>query len=61
MSLIETFKQRHSFKTYQEHIEFINQSITEANSLQTPFHSQGVEVSSTEPGIDFLVPLLRKF
>lgn len=57
LGLIETFKQRHSVKAYkgknltQEQIEFIAQSITEANTLQTPFHSEGVEVSTTEPGL----------
>lgn len=57
LGLLETFKARHSVKTYlgknltQAQIDLIEQSITEANSLQTPFHSQGVEVSSTEPGL----------
>lgn len=57
LGLLETFKERHSSKAYkgnnltQEQIDLINQSITEANSLQTPFNSQGVAVSSTEPGL----------
>lgn len=57
LSLVEAFKERHSVRTYQgqnltqEQKEIIAQSITEANSLETPFHSQGVEVSSTEPGL----------
>ncbi|KAK8863820.1 hypothetical protein M9Y10_011510 [Tritrichomonas musculus] len=57
LSLVEAFKERHSVRTYQgqnltqEQKDIIAQSITEANSLETPFHSQGVEVSSTEPGL----------
>ena len=57
LNLIETFKRRHSVKNYleknltQDQIEFIEQSITEANTLQTPFQSEGIEVSSTDPGL----------
>ena len=57
LSLVEAFKARHSVRTYQgenlsrEQKDLVSQSISEANSLETPFHSAGVEVSSTEPGL----------
>ena len=57
LNLIEAFKARHSTRTYQgqnltqQQKDIITQSVTESNALETPFHSQGVEVSSTEPGL----------
>lgn len=57
IDLVEAFKERHSVRTYQgqnltqQQKDVISQSITEANALETPFHSPGVEVSSTEPGL----------
>lgn len=57
IGLIEAFKERHSVRTYQgqnltqQQKDLISQIITESNQLETPFHSPGVEVSSTEPGL----------
>ena len=57
MSLIEAFKDRHSVRIYsgksltQSQINSISQIISEVNSLETPFHSLGVEVSQTEVGL----------
>lgn len=56
-NIIEIFKKRRSVRTYknqdlsQEQKEIIQKIINDANSLQTPFNSQGVEVSTTDPGL----------
>ncbi|KAK8864755.1 hypothetical protein M9Y10_010278 [Tritrichomonas musculus] len=57
LTIIEAFKERRSVRIFggqsltAEQQEALAQSIKEANSLETPFHSPGVEVSSTEPGL----------
>lgn len=55
--LIESFKKRYSVRIFSENPltaqqkASIEEIIKECNSLETPFHSLGVEVSSTEPGL----------
>lgn len=57
LSLLETFQKRHSARTFQgqnltqDQKDFISQSITEANTLDTPFHSPGVKLDITGPGL----------
>lgn len=57
INLIDSFKKRHSVRIFnkepltQQQKDSIEKIISEANSLETPFHSIGVEVSSTGPGL----------
>lgn len=60
LNIIEAFKQRHSIRCYQgqnltqQQKDLVEQCITEANQLETPFHSPGVELSSSHPGLSLL-------
>lgn len=60
LSIIEAFKRRHSIRCYQgqnltqQQKDLVEQCISEANTLETPFHSTGLELSSSEPGLSLL-------
>lgn len=57
IGLLDAFKARHSSRTYlekdfpQQKKQNVAQIVTEANSIDTPFNSEGVEISSTTPGL----------
>lgn len=57
ISLLDAFKNRYSVRIYpgqqltQHQTELIQNIIKNANSLETPFHSAGVKIALTEPGL----------
>lgn len=57
LELLEAFKKRHSARTFQgqnltqRQLDFISECIVEANHLDTPFYSSGVELDITGPGL----------
>ena len=57
LDLLDAFKERHSVRIFQDkpltqdQKDIIRIVIAEANSLEIPFHSIGIEVSFTDPGL----------
>lgn len=60
LTILEAFKSRHSIRCYQgENLteaqkNLVEECISEANTLSTPFRSEGIELSSSTPGLSLL-------
>ena len=67
LNIIEAFKERHSIRVFngqeltEQQQKLVAKCIEEANQLETPFHTPGIELSLSNPGLGLLGVTTKEF
>lgn len=67
LNIIEAFKERHSIRVFngqeltEQQQKLVAKCIEEANQLETPFHTPGIELSLSHPGLGLLGVTTKEF